>query len=109
MSCSRNSSNENFDILPLVTPDQLRKNAYAPLPYPESKKSYPAPWPEPRTCFDLYLNRKWVKDGPLGRMYPALAVDDNEGVPRYDGYSEADAKASRYTYTCSTCSCRLSN
>jgi hypothetical protein len=108
MSCSRNSSNEKFDILPNITPDQLLKNAY-PLAFPESKKSYPAPWPEPRTCFDLFLNRKWIKDGPLGRMYPALTVDAKEGVPVYNGCSKAEAKSSRYTYTCPTGSCRLSN
>ena len=109
MSCSRNSSNENFDIHPLVTVDQVRKNAYAPLTYPESWKSYAAPWPEPRTCFDLYLNRKWIKDGPLGKMYPALAVKDTDGIPIYDGYNPAEAKASKGTYTCPSCTCKLSN
>ncbi len=108
MSCSRNSSNEKFDFLPNISPAQLLKNAY-PFAFPESKKSYAAPWPEPRTCFDLYLNRKWIKDGPLGRMYPALSVDDKEGVPVYNGCNKAEDKASRYTYTCPTGSCKLSN
>ena len=73
MSCLRNSSRENFDV--------YSNNS-------QSWKSYATTsWPEPRSCFDLSLNRKWIKDGPLGKIYPALTVKHSDSIPIYNEQS----------------------
>ncbi len=103
MSCSKNSSTENFDVFRFISPNQSRSKAYTPLAYPETVKSYPAEWPTRRTCFDLFSHNAYVKKG----MYPSLDLKITDALPIYDGYNPKDNTDPNRTFTCPKCTCRL--